>query len=427
MLSILIIDDSDKKVAVLKAFFRGYECIKSDNVEIADSFVVAQDKLSQKRYDLVVVDLFLPREKGDEPDPNNGMLLLDLIRKDEDLKKPLHVVGLTGETYSQEHQYAFSQSMWFLLEFNETKNTWKGPLSNLMDYMINSKKGLQDMAAFDYDVAIVNALQIPEHKKLKQVFGENWQKVEFCGDDCTTYYETKLTTSKGTEIRIVSCFAQQMACTAMSMLTTKVIYNARPRYLFMTGILASVKNAKNGIGMGDIIVAENVFDGASGKIRDEQTRGNRTSSDDDGNLYFLPDYKQLATSPRFLAIVKEISQNTEVFQNIYENFGSDVGRPNTKLQVHIGPIASMPAVICSSQVINELKSHSRKLIGIEMESYGMYYAANNAISPRPEIVASIKSVSDFADENKEDLYQEYASFTSASFLKYLIENELNFN
>ena len=61
-----------------------------------------------------------------------------------------------------------------------------------------------------------------------------------------------------------------------------------------------------------------------------------------------------------------------------------------------------------------------------MESYGMFYAAYNAIKPLPKIVASIKSVSDFADIKKNDNYQEYASYTSAALLKYILENELSF-
>ena len=40
--------------------------------------------------------------------------------------------------------------------------------------------------------------------------------------------------------------------------------------------------------------------------------------------------------------------------------------------------------------------------------------------------ASIKSVSDFADIKKNDNYQEYASYTSAALLKYILENELSF-
>ena len=46
MLSILIIDDSDDKIRVLKTLIRGYECLCNGYVEIADSLVTATEKLS---------------------------------------------------------------------------------------------------------------------------------------------------------------------------------------------------------------------------------------------------------------------------------------------------------------------------------------------------------------------------------------------
>ena len=56
----------------------------------------------------------------------------------------------------------------------------------------------------------------------------------------------------------------------------------------------------------------------------------------------------------------------------------------------------------------------------------MFYAASNAIKPLPQIVASLKSISDFADVKKDDNYQEYASYTSAALLKFILENELDY-
>lgn len=89
-------------------------------------------------------------------------------------------------------------------------------------------------------------------------------------------------------------------------------------------------------------------------------------------------------------------------------------------------MASVPAVIAEAEKLDEIKDHARKLMGIEMETYGVYYAAENSVDPRPLGFASLKSISDFADSQKDDDYQEYASYTSAAFLKYVIENELDF-
>lgn len=60
-----------------------------------------------------------------------------------------------------------------------------------------------------------------------------------------------------------------------------------------------------------------------------------------------------------------------------------------------------------------------------MESYGVCFASR-AISAETVKHIIIKSVSDKADKAKNDGYQKYASFTSAQFAKYLIENILDY-
>ncbi len=414
MLSILIIDDSDDKIRVLKTLIRGYECLCNGHVEIADSLVTATEKLSTKRYDLVIIDLYLPIEKGDEALPDNGVELLDLIRNDEDIKKPFHVVGITRETITFEHQQAFSKSLWFLLNYDEMSNVWREQLKNQIEYLINSKKMLQDTLEYDYDVAIITALQKPENFWVKEVFSNNWYQVQQPGDDCTTYYATKLTTSRGREIRIITCFANQMASTASSMLTTKVVYNFRPRYLFMTGIAAAVETEN--IDFGDILVATEVWDGASGKFKDIKDTGK----------IFQPDYRQKTLNSAFQNIIDQLKDNDDLLNCIYKEYKPTNGKPKGHLAIHTGSMASMPAVIASKDEIEKIKEHSRKLLGIEMESYGMFYAAENAIAPRPVYVASLKSVSDFATIEKSNDYQDYASYTSAALLKYLVLNILNY-
>ena len=57
-----------------------------------------------------------------------------------------------------------------------------------------------------------------------------------------------------------------MASTASSALTAKLLYHYRPRYLFMTGIAAAVDPKE--CSLGDIMVAEECWDGASGKYKD---------------------------------------------------------------------------------------------------------------------------------------------------------------
>ena len=50
-----------------------------------------------------------------------------------------------------------------------------------------------------------------------------------------------------------------------------------------------------------------------------------------------------------------------------------------------------------------------------METYGVYYACENAPQPIPRYL-SIKSVSDYVDADKNDKDQKYCAYVSARFL-----------
>lgn len=58
-----------------------------------------------------------------------------------------------------------------------------------------------------------------------------------------------------------------------------------------------------------------------------------------------------------------------------------------------------------------------------MESYAVVYAANHASEPRPMPII-IKSVCNFADNEKSDDFQLFAACTSCEFAKFLYEKIL---
>ena len=207
-----------------------------------------------------------------------------------------------------------------------------------------------------------------------------------------------------------------MASVASATLTSKLILRFHPRYLFVTGICAGLKG--NGIGYGDILVATQIWDGMSGKYKD------LSHDDTDPEMIFEPDYRQISLNAAMLNIVNRLRENTDLCTQIKNEYVGD--KPETPLKIHAGPMTSVPAVIASEQKIADLKAHARKLIGLEMESYGVFYAAEHAHYLKPIYTASFKSASDLADKNKTDEYQAYASYTSAALVKYIIENELEY-
>ena len=416
MLSILIIEDTPEKLASIKDVIKGVLGNAQEPIVVND-VKHALDKLSNNYYDLLIVDMFIPFEWGTgEANPQNAINFLQQLPQDEDLISPFSVLAITKkEDLAIEFKNKLEQLTVTLLQYKENSDSWKPQLQNRLKTILLAKKSLYNKQEYDYDVAIINALQDPEHAQLKRVFNCDWKNVLYPLDDFNNYYEGSLVDKDGKKVRCVATYANQMASIASSALTTKIIYNFRPKYLFMTGIAAGV--SPDSMNYGDILIASEIFDGASGKIKTDKNTG---------ETVFEPDARQKTLNPEFVNIVTRLKSDRTLLNSICDSYPTSVGKPTTQLAIHLGPMASVPAVLSCQHEIDKIMTHGRKLQGIEMESYGMFYAACCAIKPLPQIVASIKSVSDFADIKKNDNYQEYASYTSAALLKHILINELEY-
>lgn len=411
MLSILIIDDTSEKVKQIKQLI--IEGGVNTEPQIAHDMREAQRVMGNINFDLVILDLNLPNAWGDETSPNNAIALMNLIQEDEDIMTPTAIIGLTAHELINQYREEFEKYSWQLLKYEANLDTWKTPLKNKIKFLVKHKKSIyMEKRKYKYDIAVINALQTPENTQLKRVLGGQWKVVEIEDDRTHTYFSTTIKSKSGREISVISVFMNQMAGVSAATLTTKVIYNFAPRYVFMTGIAAGVDPSE--ICYGDILVCSEIWDGASGKIR----------TDKDGFRKFEPDYRPLALDNELKNICTQMQADQNLLNEIEQGYPTNNGKPNTRLRVHIGPMASVPAVTARKEEIDMIKDHARKLIGIEMESYGLFFAVANCINPRPKFCASFKAVSDFADVEKADDYQEYASYTSASFLKHLIEEKL---
>ena len=418
MLSILIIDDTPEKIKSIKQVIEDAG-IHPEKLDIVVSVTHAIQCLHARQYDLALLDFYIPMEFSAEsnPDPQNAINLLNEIAENEELFSPVRVLAITkAPKIEDEHQTLLYKSNCILLNYSEESDVWREQLRKELINLIHLKTKFVNRSDYNYDVAIITALQYPENEWLRTVFGDDWRELKVYGDEGTVYYEIELSIVKDKKIRIVTAYQHQMASVASSMLTTKMIFNFRPRYVFMTGIAASAKTIDDGINYGDVLVATQVWDAFNGKIKE---------TDDDPHL-FVPDYRQLSLDADMVALFSKIKEDKDLLIKISHSYPSTSHRPKTELDVHLGPMASVPAVIASQVVIDEIRKHGKSLLGIEMEAYGMFLAAANSIKHRPIYVASLKSVSDYATKEKNDKYQEYAAYTSAAVLRHIVLNCLSY-
>jgi nucleoside phosphorylase len=255
------------------------------------------------------------------------------------------------------------------------------------------------------DIVVVCALHRPELEKLRSV-GAGWRPLPADPDDPQSYEQGTFVTKAGTSLRVVAAAPNQMGLSASAVLATKMILRFRPRLVAMVGIAAGVKQHEQGYG--DILAAEHTFDYGAGK-----------QSDGTGPLAFLPDPKPIELGPRILGRLKDWAARRTGLDDIYGRWPAT--KPSTVLKLHVGPLASGAAVLGSRGPVEQVLTHWRKVVGVEMEAYGVHRAARDASHPAPDFLC-LKSICDFA-EGKNDHWQDYAAYTAAGLFHQFVAAE----
>lgn len=210
-------------------------------------------------------------------------------------------------------------------------------------------------------------------------------------------YDVATFEKDGKNRSIVCCRIKEMGMTAAATSCMKVIYEFRPRYMIMVGIAAGVaKNPEDQI-YGDVIVPDVVWNYSAGKFVPPDKADIKF-----GELGFLPRSTFTSIPDEVLPYIRQAIESEE-----------------NQCHVHVGPMACGSTVVANRNLLEkQIHSQLSTTEGLDMESYAVVYAANNATSPRP-IPIIIKSVCDYADSQKSDQYQRFAAYTSCEFAKLL--------
>lgn len=405
---ILIVDDDKDKRDDIVELLRSVEGIIVDE---SQNVFEAKEKLMKNYYDLLILDINLPYSEEDQCSEDAGYLLYKEIRQIKIMKKPGTIVFVTSydelqEKYSEE----ISKGLFSIVKYCSFDNEWKDRIRNKVNYILKSSEDAVDLTTngYEYNLAIITAVQV-EFDQVKRLLKEPKQ-VLLKGDP--TYYISGYFIEGNKKVRVVIAMQHQMGIASASVLTTKLINNFKPRYMCMVGIAAGKRGEGN---YGDIIIPTEVWDYGSGKITESDE-----NMDETNNFLFKPD-------PKYLDLEVEIKEllnkdYTKILDEIKSEWPGN--SPSTSLQVVKGPMACGSVVVQNEDIIKKyIDPYNRKLKGIDMESYGVFYAVENAYRPKPSVIVC-KSICDFGDKDKNNTYQSYAAYTSAKFLYYLATQEL---
>lgn len=228
----------------------------------------------------------------------------------------------------------------------------------------------------------------------------SWQEQRIDGDE-QLYYIAK---EKRFGKRIIAAKQDEMGMTASATLTMKIIQHFHPKYVIMPGIAAgTLEESSNAQMFGDVIVADVVWNYSNGKYVHRDV-----AEIVFGEIGFNP-------RPTVTCVDEDLIPLLESAKNC----------PKNETHVHIGAIASGSTVVAKKSIIDmQVKKQAFDTKGLEMEAYGVVYASNHAIDPKPYPIVA-KSVCDFADSRKSDVFQKFAAYTSCEFVKLLVDEILN--
>ncbi len=230
----------------------------------------------------------------------------------------------------------------------------------------------------------------------------DWHDLIVEGDD--QEYMEAIIEKDGRSLRVISAQQDEMGMTASATLTTKMIDMFTPEYMIMPGIAAGTGSIVDADyqEFGDVLLATSVWNFSNGKYVSPNE-----AEIVFGEVGFNPRPTVVKLSGDYLVAIREYAKSQE-----------------NQYLTHFGPLASGTAVVANKSILQkQVMTRFEDTEGVEMEGYGVAYAATHAIEPKPHVIIA-KSVCDFADERKNDNYQRFAAYTSCGLVKDLLEKVL---
>jgi nucleoside phosphorylase len=306
------------------------------------------------------------------------------------------------------------------IEKNENVYTKKEIINNIIRTYTEEETSIAENPQIDY--AIITALYKNEFEEVKKLYNIQPEEIN---TGTQIYYQGKIGNKD-----VVACFTSKTGMVDAAIIATEMINLFKPKYILMPGVCGGSEKTN----FGDIIVANKVLLLHKGKLSNIK--------DKDGNLVkFMYENVEFDTNKvksipetKFDIVIEKFEKESDAIEideglqqliepqidSIKEKINNPYKMHSEKIDIHFEPIA------CSMMVINKedyfddyILSIDRKTKAVEMESYGVARASKLANGGKTKFLI-FKSVMDKTTLKNDD-YKEKAAYTSAQFLKHLLE------
>lgn len=390
-MKVLILEDNNEKAVAIE------EAIKSVQPAIdthrVDYFIDFFKCVIKDHYDLIVVDLLVPRyDKENEPE-NITSDIIETVRDVDCVNFRTPVIAITQFLAAAEDNFEeLNHKDIYVVTYNALDDRWKQTLQGRVRACIECQS---------YDFIIICALP-KETSGFSQAGFPVGSFTSLHGMECR---DLKLGTLSGLIITL-----PRMGLVNCAITTSRAIDIFKPKLVAMSGICAGVKGE---VKIYDVVIPDSCQQHDFGKwgVDDFQSESYTVQISNETKLIV----KQLADDQQFnKRITDSIKPKRSQIPECDDHFC---------FRMFTAHSSSGSAVIADEKIVALIREQHRKTKTFEMESYAVYEAAR--LSPLSPIFFSVKAVVDNGDEHKGDEYHEVACILAASVASELIIRSLN--
>lgn len=372
---ILLIEDEDEKKSAIKCEIRNFfgEDLK---IEEAGTFGEATRHILQSEFDLIVVDLLLPRRKNEVAADVSEELIDHLTESDKNHLTTVVAISRFDDLVAR-RQEAFIRAGIFLTSYADEAG-WKSCLRICMQRV-----------AFKtfYDFVVICALEL-ERSAFEAVHSD-----DFTFGDYHTIRGLDVREMKIGDLSGVCVLQPRMGLVDASITATRALEAFNPKLICMAGICAGFAGE---VELGALIVSEICWEHQAGKWR--------------GKEFEIRDYQEQLNTDVKTALGHMIARDKTLSKLASKQHET----PVPQVGATILPTVSGSAVIASTRYSEIIRKQHGKVAGVDMEVYAIHRAAT--LFGQGVICFAAKTVVDHADEAKNSDYQHGGAILSARFV-----------
>lgn len=389
-MKILIIDDSQDKRSQICDVLTGMCGLSMEEIHQADDINKGRKLLFAHQYDLLILDLVLPTNHGEDIIPGRGEHFIEEFDRYARLNKPLVIIGLTAyEDRYEEMKEFYHEKLWDLILYRQSSTDWMGILQRAIQKVLDLRSTILKSAVGtdQFDVGIICA-RSEEFYQMKRAFDDQWLPLETPATIGMTLRRMELLNARAETVRLVGCCCGQTGMTATSAAATYLYTHFGVREIYMTGCCFGFPDLTK---RGDLFVAASEYDYLQAKLDEE-------------------DGKSVAQlTPHTIPCSSNLRLQVETY----------IREKSFPYTIHVAGGVCGPHIVAREPILIEtLLKHDPNFRGIDSEGYGLYAAQHMLGGDRSCLL--IKTIAGLDDD---ECHLNESAYKSALFLRDFLRSK----